>query len=288
MNNKYTGIKYSLPMTIWLSLFFVIPSLIVTVISFMKKDVFGRLVPKFSLEAYTSLNNPNFIKVIINTVEISIVSTIIIVLLAIPVALFIARSKNKSLLLFLVIIPFWTNFLIRVYAWISILGKNGFLNKMLIELVNISPVFKSIFGGAPYNFMYNKYAIIFITVYCYLAYAILPLYSTVEKFDFSLIEAARDLGATKFQAFMKIFIPGIKPGIITALVFTFIPSLGSYAIPQLVGDKNSYMMGNIIANELTVARNWPKASAISTILMLITIIFIVISNKKSEGGVKND
>ena len=277
-----SGMIYSLPMTIWLTLLFVVPSYIVIVMSFLKKGLYGGVTSTFSLDAYKSLINPNFVKVVYNTLEISIVATIITVAIAVPVALFIATSKYKTLFLFLIIIPFWTNFLIRVYAWIAILGNNEFLNNMLIALQTKFPIFAGIFENAPYKFMYNKYAIILITVYCYLPYAILPLYSTIEKFDFSLIDAARDLGATKFKAYLKIFIPGIKAGIITALVFTFVPSLGSYAIPQLVGDQNSYMLGNIIANELTIARNWPKASAISAILILMTSISIIFSNSKKE------
>ena len=277
-----SGMIYSLPMTIWLTLLFVVPSFIVIVMSFLKKGLYGGVTKVFSLDAYKSLINPNFVKVVYNTLEISIVATVITVAIAVPVALFIATSKYKTLFLFLIIIPFWTNFLIRVYAWIAILGNNGFLNNMIVTLQTKFPIFAGIFVNAPYKFMYNKYAIILITVYCYLPYAILPLYSTIEKFDFSLIDAARDLGATKFKAYLKIFIPGIKAGIITALVFTFVPSLGSYAIPQLVGDQNSYMLGNIIANELTIARNWPKASAISAILILMTSISIIFSNSKQE------
>lgn len=277
-----SGMIYSLPMTIWLTLLFVVPSFIVIIMSFMKKGLYGGVTKVFSLDAYKSLINPNFVKVVYNTLEISIVATVITVAIAVPVALFIATSKYKTLFLFLIIIPFWTNFLIRVYAWIAILGNNGFLNNMIVTLQTKFPIFAGIFVNAPYKFMYNKYAIILITVYCYLPYAILPLYSTIEKFDFSLIDAARDLGATKFKAYLKIFIPGIKAGIITALVFTFVPSLGSYAIPQLVGDQNSYMLGNIIANELTIARNWPKASAISAILILMTSISIIFSNSKQE------
>ncbi len=277
-----SGMIYSLPMTIWLTLLFVVPSFIVIIMSFMKKGLYGGVTKVFSLDAYKSLINPNFVKVVYNTLEISIVATVITVAIAVPVALFIATSKYKTLFLFLIIIPFWTNFLIRVYAWIAILGNNGFLNNMIVTLQTKFPIFAGIFVNAPYKFMYNKYAIILITVYCYLPYAILPLYSTIEKFDFSLIDAARDLGATKFKAYLKIFIPGIKAGIITALVFTFVPSLGSYAIPQLVGDQNSYMLGNIIANELTIARNWPKASAISAILILMTSISIIFSNSKKE------
>jgi spermidine/putrescine transport system permease protein len=280
--NKKAGVVYSLPMTIWLTFLFVLPSLGVIAISFLKKGLYGGAELKFSFEGYTSLINPSFFKVLINTIEISVLSTLITVLIAIPVALYIATSNKKTLLLLLIIIPFWTNFLIRVYAWIAILGNNGFLNNFLIFLRDTIPFLNKILQNAPYRFMYNKNAIILITVYCYLPYAILPLYSTIEKFDFSLIDAARDLGANKITAYLKVFIPSIKAGIITAVVFTFIPALGSFAIPKLVGDQNSYMLGNIIANELTVARNWPKASAISTLLIIITIILIFISNKNEN------
>lgn len=277
-----TGVIYSLPITIWLSLLFVIPSLVIVGISFLKKGLYGGFIWQFSLDAYKSLINPNFVKIIYNTLQISIVATLLTVAIAVPVALFIATSKHKTTLLFLIIIPFWTNFLIRVYAWIAILGNNGFLNNIIISLRTKLPILADLLNGAPYQFLYNKYAIIIITIYCYLPYAILPLYSTIEKFDFSLIDAARDLGATKAYAYRKIFLPGIKAGIITALIFTFVPSLGSYAIPQLVGDQNSYMLGNVIASELTIARNLPKASAISSILILMTSMFIVLSSYKSD------
>lgn len=272
-------------MTIWLTLLFVVPSFIIIIISFLKKGLYGGVTKTFSLDAYNSLINPNFIKILYNTLEISVAATFLTVAIAVPVALYIATSKHKTVLLFLIIIPFWTNFLIRVYAWIAILGNNGFLNNLLLNLREKMPFLTDLLQGAPYQFMYNKYAIILITVYCYLPYAILPLYSTIEKFDFSLIDAARDLGATKAYAYRKIFLPGIKAGIITALIFTFVPSLGSYAIPQLVGDQNSYMLGNIIASELTIARNWPKASAISSILILATSLSIVVSSYKSKKEV---
>lgn len=280
------GFWYSLPITIWMTLLFVIPSSFIVLISFLKKDLFRGFRWEFSLEAYKSLITPSFIKTTLNTIGISAVATIVTVAIAIPVALYIATSKYKTMFLFLIIVPFWTNFLIRVHAWITILGNNGLLNNLLINLREAVPFLAPLLDGAPYQLMYNKQSIILITVYCYLPYAILPLYSTIEKFDFSLIDAARDLGATKFYAYTRIFLPGIKTGIITAIIFTLIPSLGSYAVPQLVGDKNSYMLGNIIANELLSARNYPKASAIASLLMLIIAITIVAISKKGkkEGG----
>jgi spermidine/putrescine transport system permease protein len=119
--------------------------------------------------------------------------------------------------------------------------------------------------------LYNKWAVILVTTYTYLTFAILPLYSTIEKFDFSLLEAARDLGATKWQSILKVLLPNIRAGITTAVLFTFIPSFGSYAIPQILGGSDSLMLGNIIARELTITRNWPLAASISVVLTIITL-----------------
>ncbi len=293
MKSKKSVFAYSLPITLWLTLLFALPTLIVVIYSFLKKGLYGGVEWVFSLEGYKSFLTPYFIKILFNTLNIAVITTIITIFFAIPTALFIARSKKKNILLFLIIIPFWTNFLIRIYSWISILGNNGVINNGIIafrtfflDLASNSGALEdlylfigNIFAGAPYQFLYNKTAVIIVSVYAYLPYAILPLYSTIEKFDFSLIDAARDLGATKFQAYKKIFLPNIKPGIVTAGLFTFIPALGSYAIPQLVGGKDSYMLGNIIAKELTLTRNWPKAAAIATILIGITTVLILVFSK---------
>jgi spermidine/putrescine transport system permease protein len=268
MGTQKRGILYSAPMTLWLSLLFVAPTLIVIIYSFMKKGLYGGVEWIFSVEGYNFFKSSYFLKVVWNTLEISIIATIITVGLAIPAALYIATSKYKNFLLFLIIIPFWTNFLIRIYSWIALLGNNGLLNNILVKL-----------GLDPHQFIYNKFAVILVSIYAYLPYAILPLYSAIEKFDFSIIDAARDLGASKIKAYLKIFLPNIKQGIITAILFTFIPALGSYAIPKLVGGNDSQMLGNIIARELTITRNWPKAAAISTILTLITVLFILIMSK---------
>lgn len=270
--DKKSAFAYSMPITIWLTALFVLPAIIIIVYSFLKKGLYGGVEWIFSVEGYNFFKSSYFLKVVWNTIEISVVSTVLTVALAIPVALYIATSKYKQILLFLVIIPFWTNFLIRIYSWIALLGNNGLINNLLGQ-----------FGFGPYQFLYNKFAVVIVTVYAYLPYAILPLYSTIEKFDFSIIDAARDLGATKKEAYMKIFLPNIKPGIITAMLFTFIPALGSYAIPQLVGGNNSQMLGNIIARELTITRDWPKAAGISTILIIMTVIIILICAKYDKG-----
>lgn len=262
MRNR-TGYAYVAPLSSWMVLLFLVPLLIIVSYSFLKKGIYGGVVSQFSLDAYVSLWNPVLLKILANTLWISVVATVLMILVAIPVAYFIARSKKKTLWLGLIIIPFWTNFLVRIYAWIAILGNNGILNQFLLKI------------GAIHNtiqFLYNPTAIIVVLVYTYLPFAILPLYSTIEKFDFQLIEAARDLGATKFQAFRKVLIPAIRSGIVSAVLFCFIPAFGQYAVPQLIGDSHSYMIGNVIARELTITRNWPLSAALSTLLTFVSIM----------------
>lgn len=271
-NNK--GIGYTLPITIWLTFFFLIPMIIVLIYSFLKKGVYGGVEFELSFESFQIFLNPMFLKIIYKTLIISFIVTILTLIIAVPTSYFITKSKYKEKLIYFIIIPFWTNFLIRIYAWMAILGNNGFIN---IFLKKIGLIDNSI------QFLYNTGAVIFISIYTSLPFAILPLYATMDKFDFSLMEAARDLGATNRQAFFKIFIPNIKNGIITAGIFTFVPMLGSYVVPKLVGGVNSVFLGNIIARQLTETRNWPLASTISSVLILITMIFVVINMIKRKG-----
>ena len=276
MKKISSGSFYSISLTLWMSVFFVIPMLIVLSYAFLTKGTYGGVQMIFTLKNFNVFFEPVFLKILFRTIYISVVVTILTVILAVPTAYFIARSKFKQELLILVIIPFWTNFLIRIYAWISILGSNGFLNTFLLKLGIIE---------TPLKLLYNTGSVILITVYTSLPFAILPLYAIIEKFDFSLVEAARDLGATNSQAFRKVFLPNIKSGIITAILFTFIPAMGSYAIPKLVGGTQATMLGNIIAQHLTVTRNWPLASAISAMLILVTSIALLIfmrAEKKSK------
>jgi spermidine/putrescine transport system permease protein len=269
---------YTLPITLWVSVFFVVPIIIIFLYSFMQKALHGGVVLKFSLEAYRALLNPLFGGVVVTTLGISVAATVLTLLVGLPCAYYMARSSRKNLLLFLIIIPFWTNFLIRIYAWIAILGNNGFLND-IIRRLGLTDHF--------IQFLYNRYAVIIVLVYSYLPYAILPLYSTIEKFDFSLLEAARDLGANHIESLFKILIPNIRAGIVTAVLFTFIPTFGAYAVPQLVGGKDSFMLGNIIARELTVTRNWPLASAISVLITLVTAcalgVYMIVNRPQPRG-----
>ncbi|MDR0504009.1 MAG: ABC transporter permease [Treponema sp.] len=268
-------------MAIWFTIFFLAPIIIIVIYSFLKKGLYGGVEPHFSMDAYRYLADPVFLNITMRTVITSVIATVITILLALPCGYCIARSKRQTLLLLLIIIPFWTNFLIRVFAWMNILGNNGFLNQLLINAGLINDYI---------HFLYNQKTVILVLVYMYLPYAILPLYSTIDKFDFSLLEAARDLGANKFISIIKVLLPNIRSGIFTAVLFTFIPIFGAYAVPLLVGGKDSYMLGNIIADQLSKSRNWPRAAAISMVLTLVTTIgvLLMMNVQKREATRNND
>ena len=264
---RYMGTLYSGPMAIWFTLFFLAPIVIIIAYSFLKKGLYGGVIPEFSMDAYRYLGDRVFLNITFRTLITSTIATIITILIALPCGYYMAKSKYQNILLLLIIIPFWTNFLIRVFAWINILGNNGFLNEFLLRVGLIDDYIR---------FLYNQNAVVLVLVYMYLPYAILPLFSSIDKFDFSLLEAARDLGASKLVAILKVLMPNIRGGIFTAVLFTFIPIFGAYAVPLLVGGKDSYMLGNIIADQLSKSRNWPRAAAISMVLTLVTTIGILL------------
>ncbi|AEF81343.1 ABC transporter permease [Leadbettera azotonutricia] len=276
-HRKNYGPLYSFPMAAWFTVFFLAPIIIIVIYSFLKKGLYGGVEWEFSLEAYRNLTNPSFIVITVRTIITSIIATVITILIALPCGYFMARSRNQTLLLLLIIIPFWTNFLIRVFAWMNILGNNGFLNEFLMRIGLIDDYI---------HFLYNQNVVILVLVYMYLPYAILPLYSTIDKFDFSLLEAARDLGATKLASMIKVLLPNIRSGMYTAVLFTFIPIFGAYAVPLLVGGKDSYMLGNIIADQLTKSRNWPLASAISMVLTVVTTagVLLMMNLQKKDAS----
>ena len=221
--------------------------------------------------------NPNYGILVLRTLKITIVSTALTVLVSIPCGYAMARSRRQTLLLFLIIIPFWTNSLIRVFAWMSILNNDGILNQILMSLGITKDYIQ---------FLYNQNAVILVSVYMYLPFAILPIFTAVDRFDFSLLEAARDLGANKLQAMVKVLIPGIRSGIVTAVIFTFIPIFGAYAVPLLVGGKDSYMLGNVIVDQVQKMRNWPLSAAFSMIITLISIAGILWMSRANKRDAK--
>ena len=277
------GPFYGWPMGVWFCVFFVIPLVIIVAYSFMTRDVYGGVQPKFTLKAYKQMFSPAYGMIFLRTLLITVISTAITILIALPCGYAMARSRHQTLLLILVIIPFLTNSLIRIFAWMTILGDNGLLNGICRFFFNLFHGFSEDAVYTTHKFMFTKGAIILVSIYMYLPYAILPIFTAVDRFDFSLLEAARDLGATKIQSMMKILIPGVKSGIISALIFTFIPIFGNYTVPQMVGGKDSYMLGNIIVDQVQKVRNWPLASAFSMVITVVSmgaILWMLSSNKK--------
>lgn len=260
------GMLYAWPMGMWLVVFFIAPLAIILIYSFLTKGLYGSVVAEFSLKAFKEMANPKYAVIVLRTIKISILATTITILVALPCGYAIARSRHQTLLLLLVIIPFWTNSLIRIFAWISILNNNGIINQLLMKL-HITKSYISLLN--------NQGAVILISVYMYIPYAILPIFTAIDRFDFSLIEAARDLGANKSQSMIKILLPGIKSGIISALIFTFIPIFGSYTVPDLVGDMNSYMLGKLIVDQVQRSRNLPLGSAFSLVITITSVIGIL-------------
>ena len=267
LEKRNFGPLYSFPIGGWFSIFFLAPIFIILVFSFLRRGVFGGVEWEFSLAAYRSLAAPGFLSIALRTLIIAVIATTITILIALPCGYYMARSRYQTTLLLLIIIPFWTNFVIRVFAWMNILGNAGFVNEFLLNLNIINQ---------PLPLMHNQGAVVLVLIYMHLPYAILPLFATIDKFDFSLLEASRDLGASNLVAIIKTLLPNIKGGIFTAVMFTFIPIFGAYAVPQLVGGMHSYMLGNIIADQVIRARNWPFASAITIVLTAISTVGVVL------------
>lgn len=255
----------TLPSFAWLTIFFVIPTIIVVSIAFHAAGPGGGIAPGFTMETWRSISNPNYPVIVWRTIWISAATTAACVILSLPCAYAIARMKFKwrAIVAGLIMLPFWTSFIVRVFAWRTLLNPEGFLQKVLITL-----------GLATENttLNYNSGAILVVSIYSFLPFAIMPIYTAAEKFDFSLLEAARDLGARSFFAFRKIFLPGIKRGVISAVLMVFIPAIGSYVIPDLVGGTDSELIGNKIYQRTFPDRNLPHASALATVTGLSVLV----------------
>ena len=258
----------TLPSFLWLLLLFLVPTVLVFAITFKPATPYGGIGDGWTLATLRTLGNPNYPAIIWRTVWLSVVATTLCILLATPMGYYMARVSpaRRRLVLLLVILPFWTSFLVRIFAWKVLLHPEGMLKHALVFLGLISP---------ETSLLNNAYAVLLVMVYTELPFAILPIYAASEKFDFRLIEAAKDLGATSFLAFRKIFLPGIRVGLLTAFLMVFIPSLGSYVIPDIVGGPTSEMIGNKIAQRTFVDRNLPHAAGLSALLTVAVLIPMV-------------
>ena len=271
------------PGALWILLFFNIPLLIVLFISFMERGRAGGIKqpPVYTLENYQQLFNacssqfsgPNcdpflYLGIFGHSIRIGLMVTFWCILLGYPLAYFISRQRPvwRDALMILVIIPFWTNFLVRTYALKQVLATEGLLNSMLMGLNIINQ---------PLELLFNEFAVNVGLIYGYLPFAILPMYASIEKFDHSLMEAASDLGAPPWRAFLRVMLPMTLPGVFAALVLVFVPVVGAFITPDIMGGGKIEMIGTLINRQFGVSRNWPFGSALSLVLMLLVLVGVI-------------
>jgi putrescine transport system permease protein len=269
---------------LWLLVFFLVPFLIVLKISFAEFSPLGRppYEPIFrwleeggaNIKLLTAsyvylLNEPLYVSSWIYSIKVAFFSTLFCLCLGYPMAYAIARSTPtyRNVFLMLVILPFWTSFLLRVYAWIGLLKTDGVFNNVLMGLGIID---------APITMLYTSFAVYIGIVYSYLPFMILPLYSNLEKHDLTLLEAAQDLGAGPIKSFMRITLPLSFPGIVAGSLLVFIPAVGEYVIPSLLGRTDQLMVAKLLSDEFFLNRDWPKASAVAIAMLLLLVVPIMI------------
>lgn len=266
----------------WLGLFVLIPNLMIIVTSFLTRDESNLIAFTFTFDNYLRLMDPIYAKVMLHSFYMAIVATLICLVVGYPFAYIVAKMPQKwrPIMLFLVIIPFWTNSLIRTYGLKIVLGTQGILNKALLSIGIID---------TPIRIMFTETAVMIGLVYILLPFMILPLYSAIEKLDHTYIEAARDLGANKLQTLIKVILPLTMPGIIGGCLLVLLPALGMFYISDLLGGAKNLLIGNVIKSQVLNARDWPFGAATSIALTLAMAVMLYayyrtgkLLNKKSE------
>lgn len=251
----------------WLVLFVLIPNLMIIITSFLTRDEANLIELTFTFDNYLRLLDPLYAKVMLHSFYMAIVATILCLIIGYPFAYIVAKMPEKwrPIMLFLVIVPFWTNSLIRTYGLKIVLGTQGILNKALLDIGLID---------APLRLMYTETAVMIGLVYILLPFMILPLYSAIEKLDGTYIEAARDLGANKFQTLTKVILPLTMPGIIGGCLLVLLPALGMFYISDLLGGAKNLLIGNVIKSQVLNARDWPFGAATSIALTIAMAIML--------------
>jgi spermidine/putrescine transport system permease protein len=253
------------PSLFWLVVFFFLPLVIVFVYSFLKRGPYGQIVWEFNLQNYARFFDPLYLRVFARSFKIAGITTAVCFLLGYPMAYWMATRppRWRNTLLLLLMIPFWTNFLVRTYAWILILRDSGLVNNALLGLGLISE---------PLPLFGNDLAIVIGLVYGWFPDMVLPCYAAIERLDFSLVEAAQDLYANEIRAFARVIFPLTLPGVVAGSILVFIPSLGAYVTPDLLGGARSVMIGNVIQSQFLSVRDYPFGSAFSFVLMAMMLV----------------
>jgi spermidine/putrescine transport system permease protein len=273
-NRVVQGMFLISPANLYLFVFMILPLALVVGLSFLSRGTYGQVAYKFNATNYLRLFDPIYGKIMLYSLGVGFGTTILSILIGYPLAYYIARSpaRQRSLLLFLILVPFWTNFIIRTYAWIMILRAGGFLDGLL-QWLHITT--------QPLGLLYTPTAVMIGMVYEFLPFMVLPLYTSLEKIENALLEAAADLGAPPWRAFLRVTLPLSVPGMIAGTILVFIPAMGMFVIPDLMGGAKTELIGNVIRNQFLTARDWPFGAAASMILMLMTLILTMYYTRRA-------
>ncbi len=263
------------PAWAWWAVLFAAPLLIVAAYSLLTRGAYGGLSRPWTFENYVRVADPLYLAILGRSIVMALAATALCVLLGFPLALFISRSgRRKNLYLQLVLLPFWTSFLVRLYAWLFLLRDTGLVNTFLRSAGLIRE---------PLPLLYNNGAVLLGLVYGYLPFLVLPVYATLERMDPALVEAAADLGAGPWASLFRVVLPLAAPGIGAGAALVFIPCLGAYLTPDLLGGGRTVMIGNLVQNQFTTARDWPFGSAVSVALMAIVIALLALLWRKAKN-----
>jgi spermidine/putrescine transport system permease protein len=258
--------RFLIPGGLWLLLFFAVPLGIVLVLSFGTPGDLGGAVYAFNPDNYSRVFDPLFVPVLLRSVAFALATVVLCLALGYPVAYYIARfgGRNKHVLIALVVLPFFVNYLVRTYAWVAILSDEGVLNGLLGDL-----------GIEPVRFVNTPWAVIGGLVYGYLAFMILPVYAALDRMDPSLIEAGKDLYGSEWQTFWHVTWPTTFQGVLAGTVLVFLPAVGDFVSAQLLGGPETYMIGNLIQQQFFGAEDWPFGAALTTVMMLFLLVWMV-------------
>jgi spermidine/putrescine transport system permease protein len=287
-NKTQNRVLALLPLWVVIGIFMIGPLLVMAVVSLMKSNVYGGVHLKFSLDGYKQILfdtnlfgvrefNPAYVIIIGRSFVLASLATIISFIIGFPAAYYISRQskKVKDILIFLVTVPFWTNLLIRTFAWIIILGKGGVIESSFIFLGFLNE-------GDTLNLMYTNTAILIGLVYSYLPLMVLPIYASMEKMDMRLLEAAADLYSSRIMLIRKVILPLSMPGIIGGCILVFVPCLGAFIAPDLLGGGKKLLLGSLIQFQFASARNWSFGAAVAMVLLLLVIIVLIFNSRTNK------
>lgn len=272
--------RFAIPYMIWMIIFIVVPLILVLYYAFTIGDSQNFATFNFSIENFKRFFTPTYVKVLVRSVNLALISTVICLILGYPIAYIISKEKAKTrnTLILMLVIPMWMNFLLRTYAWLTLLGNNGIINTIIVKL-----------GFQPLNLLYNNTSVLLGMIYNFLPFMVLPIFSVLVKIDGKLIEASEDLGADKFTTFTRVIFPLSLPGVVTGISMVFIPAVSTFVISSLLGGNKTNLIGNLIEQQFRYTGDWHFGSTMSFILMIFILIVMAASSKfdkekEGEGG----